>query len=76
MKESNTLAKFAAIKQPKREILNNTKSLYMIDSNTLANNAAIKQLKRDILKNIKSQGMKSQIPLQSLQLSSSYKQKS
>ena len=56
--ESNTLANFAGIKQLQREILKNTKSLWMMDLNTLANIAAIKQLKLEVLKNIKSQYMK------------------
>ena len=49
MKESNTLANIAAMKQLQRDILHNTRGQYMKVSNTLANIAAMKQLKRDIL---------------------------
>ena len=54
MGEFDTDAYFAAMKQHKRVILKNIKSLYMMESNTLANFAAMKQLKTGILKDTKS----------------------
>ena len=57
MKESNTLADNATIKQLKREILLCAKEQYMKESNILVDNATIKQLKRDTLMNIKGQYM-------------------
>ena len=41
MKELNSLANIAAMKQLKRELLKSTKSQFMKDSNSLANFAAV-----------------------------------
>ena len=54
MRELNTDAYFAAMKQIKRDILKNTDSLCMMLSNNFANIAAIKQLQTEVLKNTKS----------------------
>ena len=48
MKESDTLAGNATIKQIQREVWHDTKGEYMMDSNTLAANVTIKQLKGEI----------------------------
>ena len=48
MKESNTLAGNATIKQLQRGILRNTKGQYMKESNTLEDNVTIKQLQKEI----------------------------
>ena len=58
MKESNTLADNATIKQHQKEILLNTKGQYMKESSTLAANATIKQHQKDILLDTKGQYMK------------------
>ena len=47
MRKINTNAYFA-LKQDKKEIFKNTKSLCMMESNTPANIAAIKQLQAEI----------------------------
>merc|ERR1711942_431314 len=51
MIELHTLASF---KLSKREILKNTKSLFMMESNILANIEAIKQLQKEVLEDTKS----------------------
>ena len=48
MKELNTLANNANIKQLQREVLLDTKGQYMKASNTLAVNAVIEQLQKEI----------------------------
>ena len=57
MKESNTVAGNATIKQVEREILFYTKGQYIKESTTLVSNTTIKQLKLEILLNIKGQDM-------------------
>ena len=63
MKESNTLADNANIKQNQKDILFGTKRQCMKESDTLAGNATIKQLQRVILLNKKGQSIRSKIPL-------------
>ena len=58
MKESNTLAGNATIKQHQKEILLDTKGQYMKVSNTLVYNATIKQHKNEILLDTKGKYMK------------------
>ena len=58
IKESNTLAVNATIKQLKREVLLFIKGQYMKESNTLAVNANIKQLQGVVLLNITGEYMK------------------
>ena len=59
MKESNTLAGNAAIKQLKKDILINKKIWqYMKESNTRVDNASCKQLQRVILLDTKWQYLK------------------
>ena len=58
MKESNTLAGNAIIKQLQREVLLNTKGQYMMESNTLVGNVANNFLTRDILVNTEERYMK------------------
>ena len=58
MKESDTLAGNAIIKQQQRDILLNTKGQCMKESCILAANATIKQHQKDILLNTKGQYMK------------------
>ena len=58
MKESNTLANIAAMKQLNSQILKDTRRQCTRESNTLANIAAIKQLQRIILKHTRRQCMK------------------
>ena len=48
MKEPNTIAGNATIKQHQKEILLNTKEQYMKESNTLASNATIKHHQKEI----------------------------
>ena len=49
MKDSNTFANIAAMKQLERKIVLFTRRQCMKESNTLANIAAMRQLKREIL---------------------------
>ena len=49
MKESNSLAGNATIKQLQREILLNTKGQYMKESNTLVDNVAYNFLRKEVL---------------------------
>ena len=55
MKESNTLARNATIKQQQEEVLLNTKGQYMKETNTLAGNNS---LRKEILLNTKGKYMK------------------
>ena len=55
MKESNTLAGNAIIKQNQREILLNTKVQYMKGWNIFAGNATIKQQQKEVLLDTKGQ---------------------
>ena len=58
MKESDTLAANATIKQHLNDILLTTKGKYMKESNTLADNAANNSPKREILLDTKNHFMK------------------
>ena len=75
MKESNTLAGNATIKQVQRAILVSIKGQCMKESNILAGNATIKQAQKAPLLNMKGQYIKESNTL-AMQLSSKYKEKS
>ena len=58
MKESNTLAGNAIIKQHLKDTLLNTKGKYMKESNTLAGNAGNNSPEREVLLDTKNQYMR------------------
>ena len=53
MKELNTLADNATLKQLQREVLMNIKGMYMMESSTLASNMDNNSLRGKVLLNIK-----------------------
>ena len=57
MKESNTIAGNATIKQLQRDVLLDTKGQYMKKSNTIPGNATIKKLQKEVLLSTKGQYM-------------------
>ena len=57
MKESNTIAGNATIKQLQRDVLLDTKGQYMKKSNTIPGNATIEQLQREVFLSTKGQYM-------------------